>query len=52
MNPQATRNFFRDLAEIPNDIANWALTLPDATFYQIMFVGAVLLAFLAARALR
>ena len=40
------------LSELPEDFAYWVRTLNDQTYLGIMFVGAVTLTFVIARALR
>lgn len=49
---QTLRSVVRELSEVPNEIAQWATHLSDRTFLQLMFVGAVVLTFVVARALR
>jgi hypothetical protein len=46
------QSFFRGVAELPGQFSHWVGTLNDTSFVQIMFVGAVVLTFMIARALR
>jgi hypothetical protein len=40
------------IVEFPGDVAQWARTIDDATFVRLMVVGAIVLTFAIARALR
>ena len=40
------------VSEVPGDLIQWGMSLDDGSFISIMFVGAILLTFVIARALR
>jgi hypothetical protein len=40
------------VSEVPGELTQWGMSLNDGSFVRIMFVGAVLLTFVIARALR
>ena len=40
------------VSEVPGELAQWGMSLNDGSFARIMFVGAVILTFVIARALR
>jgi hypothetical protein len=40
------------VSEVPGELAQWGMSLNDGTFVRVLFVGALLLTFVIARALR
>lgn len=46
---QSTLDFF---IQIPGEVVRWSSTIDDRTFLQVMFVGAILLTVVIAKALR